>query len=72
MNNFIELTYNEIILVEGGGVLSGVAGALIGGIVGTAMGGIAVVVTRNEDNLFQGTISGGTAGLWAGLGAPIP
>jgi outer membrane lipoprotein SlyB len=72
MYTFCELTDIETMEIEAGGFLSAVAGTIAFGMIGFIVGVGVAVITGDEDAIAQGTIAGGAAGLWIGLGAPLP
>jgi hypothetical protein len=72
MNGFMELTEEELEIIDAGGlwgnvliggctVVGAVAGFFGGGIAGAAVGTLTVPIF--------GTVAGGTVGAWAGAGA---
>lgn len=72
MSNFEELSQDEVYDMNAGGILSAVAGGLAGGIIGTVAGLIPAVVKGDASIIAKSAITGGTVGVWAGSGFPLP
>lgn len=72
MNDLILLNYEEVSDVNGGGLLSAVAGTIAGGMIGMFAGVIPAVVAKDPSIIAKTTITCASAGLWVGLGCPIP
>ena len=72
MNCFIELSQKDILEIEAGGLLSAVCGAAAGALIGVFVGGVATAISGDTNNFTQAVITGTSAGLWAGLGFPVP
>lgn len=72
MSSFANLSYEEAISIDAGGPLAAIAGAIAGTVLGGLVGTVSFVITGNPDNVAQGMAAGGSLGLWAGLGFPIP
>lgn len=70
--NFEELAYDEAFKVDGGGILSAVAGGLAGVIIGCYVGMVPAIVTGDVSYIGKSVVTCGTVGLWAGLGCPTP
>lgn len=73
MRYFEELSLEEVQEnINGGGVLSCVAGGLAGAIIGAYVGLIPSVVTGDASYIKQSVVTGATAGVWVGAGCPLP
>lgn len=73
MNCFMEITEAELTEnVNGGGLLSCIAGGIAGAIVGAYVGIVPAVITGDGDYLAQSVITGTSVGIWAGAGCPLP
>ena len=72
MNDLVLLNYEEVTDVNGGGILSAVAGTIAGGMIGMFAGLIPAVVAKDPSIIVKTTITVASGGLWVGLGCPLP
>ena len=72
MEHYYELSQQELLDIEAGGFLSGIAGALAGGIIGTFIGLIPAVVVGDMNIIAKTAITGATVLGWVGAGCPVP
>ncbi len=73
MNCFEEISMVEAIEdINGGGILSCIAGGMAGAIVGTFVGIVPAAATGNAKYIKQSVIAGTSAGVWVGAGCPLP
>ena len=73
MGQFEEIIdWNEQESINGGGVMSCVAGGMAGALIGAFVGLIPSVVTGDATYIKQSVIAGTSLGIWAGAAAPAP
>lgn len=72
MNNFCDLSQEEVFDVNAGGVISAVAGGIAGAMIGTMGALVPAVIYRDSNIVVKAAITGGTVGVWAGVGFPLP
>lgn len=72
MNEFINLKQDEMQDINGGGLVSMVAGGLAGAIIGVYVT-LPVALIKNDASIVaKGAILGGSVGAYVGAGCPLP
>lgn len=72
MNEFVTLKNDEMLDINGGGVVSMAAGALAGAIIGGYVALPVAVVKKDPSIAAKGAILGGSVGAYVGAGCPLP
>ena len=73
MKQFEEIIdWNEQESINGGGVVSCVAGGMAGAIIGSFVGLIPTVVTGDTTYIKQSVVACTSVGIWVGAGTPVP
>lgn len=72
MHCFEELNSHEVLIIDGGGIISSLAGGLAGGMIGAVVGLIPAAVTGDVSYITKTATAVGAVGVWVGAGAPLP
>lgn len=67
-----EMQEIELLDLNGGGGVSAVAGGIAGTMIGAFAGLIPAAATGDISYVKKGAVTGGTVGVWAGMGCPLP